>query len=98
MTIVALQFMICLEYLFIIQADRLILILYIRQPTADLKILSGVVLKFVSFFLEYAGELHIIVLRRRKKGQGPIQTNTHSTQNIQRSFEKKPDQESTRSS
>jgi hypothetical protein len=73
MTIVALQFMICLEYLFIIHADRLILILYIRQPTADLKILSDVVLKFVSFFLEHAGELHIIVLRRRrrKKGKGP---------------------------
>jgi hypothetical protein len=76
MTIVALQFMICLEYLFIIQADRLILILYIRQPTADLKILSGVVLKFVSFFLEYAGELHIIVLRRRKK-RARAHTNEH---------------------
>jgi len=32
------------------------------------------------FFLEHAGELHIIILRRKKKGMSPYKTHTHSRQ------------------
>ena len=32
------------------------------------------------FFLEHAGELHIIILRRKKKDMSPYKTHTHSRQ------------------